>query len=171
METVVMGKKIKNVYSVVIEKDGDGNYLGKPYIEKEKETTYEEICRYEGTPQSVHGFICNEIYLSEDESASVTKEKFRADLCTWYQYTNKVLEEKDSNLKKAEKELAAELKLYNTQMIENDDRAKAYCDLHKLDYAETDYEELRKILPGNIEVRNRGYNIYNIPIYNNGIPW
>lgn len=145
METVVMGKKIKNVYSVVIEKDDDGNYLDKPYIEKEKETTYEEICRYEGTPQS-DGFIYNEIYLSEDEPVVVEFKRFRADLGTWYQYTNKVLEEKDSNLKKAEKELAAELKLYNTQMIENDDKAKRYCDLHKLDYAETDYEELMKII-------------------------
>lgn len=171
METVVMGKKIKNVYSVVIEKDDDGNYLDKPYIEKEKETTYEEICRYEGTPQSVNGFVCKEIYLSEDESVLVTEQKFRADLGTWYQYTNKVLEEKDSNLKKAEKELAAELKLYNTQMIENDNMAKAYCDLHKLDYAETDYEELRKILPGNIEVRNKGCDIYISPVYNDGIPW
>ena len=171
METVVMGKKIKNVYSVVIEKDDDGRYLKKPYIGKEKETTYEEICRYEGTPQSVDRLVSNEIYLSEDEPVEVDFKRFRADLGTWYQYTRKVLEEKDSNLKKAEKELAAELKLYNTQMIENDDRAKAYCDLHKLDYAETDYEELRKMLPGNIEVRNKGCDIYIRPVYNDGIPW
>ena len=56
-----------------------------------------------------------------------------------------MLEKKD-NLKKCEKELAPILRLYNTQKIEANPKAKSYCDIHKLDYAETDYEELMEII-------------------------
>lgn len=162
METIVMGKKVKNVYSVVTNKDDNGKYTDKPYMHKEIEKTYEEICRYEGTPQSVDRIFSNEIYLSEDELVVVDFERFRADLGVWHQCVDKVLEEKDVNLKKAEKELAAELKLYNTQMIENNAKAKAYCDVHKLDYAETDYEELMEI----IKPESDGYTVTaTIPNY------
>jgi desulfoferrodoxin (superoxide reductase-like protein) len=150
MKTVVMGKNVKKTYKVVTDMDDRGKLKSKPIIELEDEDIkWEEILSYEGRAQSYttflsfspHGYIC----LSEDEEVKVEKEKFRADLGDWYQYTDKVLSEK-TNLKKCEKELESALKVYNAQKIEANPKAKAYCNLHKLDYAETDYEELMGVI-------------------------
>ena len=157
MITHVMGEKIKNTYEVKAEKSArDGKHLRRPKIEKvEEDIKYEEICSYEGAPQSagIKNFavfdINTYISISENEKVAVSKEVFRADLGEWFQYVDKVLEEKDVNLTKCEKELKKELAAYNKQMIEDDEKAKAYCDIHKLDYAETDYDELRKIIDRN----------------------
>ena len=155
MKTVVMGKKIKNNYDVVVEKDEDGKYLSRPEIKKlEPDIKWEQIYEYEGTAQ--YGIpetpswlsvpFNRRIYLSENEEVRVTKQIFRADLGQWFQYTDKVLEEKDGNLKSCEKNLKALLADYNKQKIEDDEDAKAYCDLHKLKYEESDYDEIIKII-------------------------
>lgn len=141
MKTHVMGKKIKRTYKVVTCKDED-KYSEKPFmIVDDTEVKWEEILVYETAPQSRSDYSGNYINLSEDEEVRVEKELFRADLGEWYQHVNKKLEEKD-NRKKIEKELEKEIAAYNKYMIENNKKAKAYCDLHKLDYSETDYEEL-----------------------------
>lgn len=150
MKTIVMGKKVNEIYKVYTETNKEGEFLSKPKILLDKEEVkYEEISSYEGYPQSSTSgsFFCpgDYIYLSEEEKAKVTDKKFRVDLGCWYQYTDKIISKKD-NYKKCEKELKAILKDYNVQKIEADPKAKAYCDLHKLDYAETDYEELMKII-------------------------
>lgn len=142
MKTHVMGKKIKRTYKVATFKDGD-KYSEKPFmVIDDTEVKWEEILAYEAAPQSISDYyVGKHINLSEDEEVRVEKEIFRADLGEWYQYVNKKLEEKD-NRKKIEKELEKEIAAYNKYMIENNKKAKAYCDLHKLDYSETDYEEL-----------------------------
>ena len=151
MKTIVMGKKIKNNYDVVVEKDEDGKYLSRPEIKKlEPDIKWEQISEYESEPQSSISWSRlsdrHHIFLSEDEEVTVTKQIFRADLGQWFQYTDKVLEEKDGNLKSCEKNLKALLADYNKQKIEDDEDAKAYCDLHKLKYEESDYDEIMKIL-------------------------
>ena len=150
MKTIVMGMKVNEIYKVYTETNKEGKFLSKPKILLDKEEVkYEEIASYEGYPQSssLGTFFCpsDYIYLSEEEKVRVTDKKFRVDLGCWYQYTDKIISKKD-NCKKCEKELKTVLKTYNVQKIEADPKAKAYCDLHKLDYAETDYEELMKII-------------------------
>lgn len=150
METIVMGKKIEETYKVDCKKDDDGKFLCKPTIVLDyTDTQWEEILSYKGEAQcqTLTAFRCGfrSLYISEDEEVSITKEIFRADLECWIQYTNKVLEKKD-NIKKCEKELKPLLEEYNIQKITDDPKAKAYCDLHKLNYAETDYEELMEII-------------------------
>ena len=144
MKTHVMGKKINEIYKLDIKKDDDGQYLKKPeMVLDNKEVEYEEILSYDGEVQR-----CCILYISEGEEVFVERDRFRADLGDWYQYVDKVLEEKD-NKADLEDELKEELKLYNIQKIMGNDKAKAYCDLHKLDYSETDYDELLKIIGNN----------------------
>ena len=153
MKTIVKGKKIKRNYEVKINKDEDGKFTSKPTIDLiDEDIKWEEILSYEGKAQSHYNnsnwfqiSVSRHISLSEDEEVKVVDEKFRADLGCWIQYADKELEVKD-NMKKCEKELATVLKEYNTQMIEGNPKAKAYCDLHKLNYSETDYEELMEII-------------------------
>lgn len=148
MKTIVMGKKVTNNYEVVVKRGEDNKFTERPYLTmNDSIIEWEEICKYEGVPQKEYVlFDGNEIYISEDEHVLVTEQRFRADLGNWYQYTNKVLEENDGNGESCEVELAALLREYNKQMIEDDERAKAYCDLHKLDYEESDYDEIIKII-------------------------
>lgn len=147
MKTIVMGKNIKNTYEVLDSKNEDGTFKFRPTIRnKNSETTWEEICSYDGEPQYVQLVYNRYIYLSEDEKVLVPNQVFRADLGSWIQYTDKVLSVDDTNLEDCEEELAGLLKEYNKEMIEGNTRAKAYCDLHKLHYAETDYDELLAII-------------------------
>lgn len=158
MKTHVMGKKIKNTYKVVTRKDDNGKYVGTPSIELDKmDITWVEICSYDGTPQKGQGkaedgdlpwYTQDGIYISENEFVPIQEAHFRADLGDWYQYTKKILENKDVNLKKCEKELDQEMRAYNTQKIEANPKAKSYCNLHKLDYSETNYDELMDLLEG-----------------------
>lgn len=151
MKTIVMGKKVTNNYDVVVKRDEDNKLCSRPFImELTPDIEWEEICEYEGEPQKEYTiFAGSEIYISEDECVLVTKQKFRADLGNWYQYTNKVLSEDEGNKESCETNLTALLKEYNKQMIEDDERAKAYCNLHKLDYEESDYDEIIKIIGKN----------------------
>lgn len=165
MKTVVLGEKIKNTYEVKPMMDENGNFTLKPHIVLvDKYIKYEEICSYEGTPQSKESFMCHEVvYLSEDERVTVKDEKFRADQGVWYQYTDKVLESKDVNLKKCEKELKSALEVYNAQKIADNPKAKAYCELHKLNPAETDYDQLMEIIgkDNTFEITSDGIRLNN----------
>lgn len=165
MKTIVMGSKIKNTYEVKIEKDENGKFISKPEMELvDEDVKWEEILSYDAEPQG-NGkvglfdndyYVFKEIYISEDEKVRANEAYFRADICAWIQKTDKVLEEKD-NKKKLEKELAAAIAEYNTQKIEDNPKAKAYCDLHKLNYAETDYEELMEVIkPEKIGTTEKG---------------
>lgn len=161
MRTIVMGMNIKTTYEVVSNKDKNGIFIAQPRIKTSNyEKTWEEICSYEGEPQyTAEGYFnlkrC--IYISEDEEVEVDNQIFRADLGDWIQYTRKILNADNTNFKKCEKELAKLMKEYNKQMIENDDKAKAYCDLHKLDYAETDYDQLIDYIKGGVIEETESY--------------
>lgn len=151
MKTIVMGKNVTRKFDVVVRRDEDNKLCLRPFIkELIPDIEWAEICEYEDVPQSEHIFcVGDRIYISEDEKVVITERRFRADLGNWYQYTDKVLSEDEGNKESCETYLAALLKEYNKQMIEDDERAKAYCDLHKLDYEESDYDEVIKIIGEN----------------------
>lgn len=166
MRTVILGKKIENVYEVnhnwkTID-DGNGGiktvYTGKPtlvmtpYIKD-----WTEICSYDGEPRYNSGsnymfgamFSKNQINISEDETVTINKEIFRADLNEAHLETDKVLEEIDINKEESEEILAEQIRAFNSMMITSNENLKAYCDVHKLSYGGTDAIELFKIVyPG-----------------------
>ena len=161
MKTKVMGQRIKRNYKFNVGLDNNGKLKYKPYIiELCPDIQWEEICSYEGEPQlSEECVFCKgKINISEEETVVVTKQIFRADIADYYQYTDKVLEDDEGNKAECEEALAMYMKQYNKEMIENNPEAKSYCDLHKLNYEETDYDELMNyIKPNKADEINIGY--------------
>lgn len=186
MRTVILGKKIENVYEVnhnwkTID---DGNsgvktvYTGKPtlvMIPHIKEWT--EICSYDGEPRYNSGsnymfgtmFSKNQINISEDETITVNKEIFRADLNEVHLETDKVLEEVDINKEVSEEILSEQIRAFNSMMITSNEKLKAYCDVHNLPYSDTDVIELFKIVfpdekyeivDGVMKVKKKGVEMY-----------
>lgn len=158
MKTIVMGKKIKRNYEVKAETDDKGKFKYRPFIkELNSDIEWEEICNYEGEAQiSYRLWDDRYINISEDEEVRVTKEIFRADLGNYIQYTDKILEEDEGNKADCEESLKIYIKEFNRERIENDSEAKAYCDLHKLNYEDTDYDELMKYIHPNKVIDDNG---------------
>lgn len=102
-----------------------------------------EICQYEGKPcVSSDGYI----YINPHKRI---KEVFYADLNEWKQFVDKVVSNVDYYKEEVELDYADLIAQYNEQMINEDERLKAYCDLHHLNPGDTDVDELRKIVYGN----------------------
>lgn len=160
MKTHVMGKIVTNYYKLN-EGIKDGKYVERPNIEKvDSEVEWQEICSYEGEAQGVDIIWGGKrIYISETEEVTVIEQRFRADLGDYFQYTDKIIREISKSSHKnllypdLQYNLDLLLKDYNKDMIENDDQAKAYCDLHKLNYEETDYDELLKVMGRDDEIK------------------
>lgn len=119
-----------------------------------------EICQYDGNPQKsnvykpfgdIGLYTAAEINIG-DEKVAVIKETFYADRGEWQQLVDKIVENTDYGKEVAEAEYAEDICEYNQQMIGEDERMKAYCELHHLDPAETDADELRKIVYANITI-------------------
>ena len=159
MITRVFGKKIENVYDVIYNtkqvEDNDGKmktvYTEKPQINKTRKVReWSELCSYEGEPRynsvCFLGFGYHEINISENETVKIENEIFRADLNEMHLRTNKIVEEKDVNKEDALSILDGKIKAFNKMMIESNDRLRAYCDLHKLSYEDTDCIELFKLV-------------------------
>ena len=159
MRTVILGKKIENVYGVnynqkpVGVENGDIKtvYIDKPTLKMTphiKEWT--EICSYDGEPRynsdKRYYFASlsynNQINISEDETVAVDKEIFRADLNEMHLHTDKVIDEVDINKEEAEEILSDQIRTFNEMMITSNDKLKSYCDVHKLPYEDTDAIEL-----------------------------
>ena len=148
MKTIVKGQNIEMHYVIKDCKKEDGTFFHRPYMEsdgKQYKRTFETILEYEGTPQ-YEGEMFKLFYISEDEEVRILKKYFRADLGAWIVETDKVLSEKHIGEKKCKQELAKVIKEYNKQKIESCDYLKTYCDIHKLSYEDTDYEELKDIV-------------------------
>lgn len=112
-----------------------------------------EICQYEGIPcasSSVYiiGYPYKRINIG-DEEVNVQKEAFYADLSEWKQFVDKVVSNVDYYKEEAELDYADLIGQYNEQMINEDEKLKAYCKLHHLNPVETDVDELKKIVYGN----------------------
>lgn len=112
-----------------------------------------EICQYEGIPcasSSVYiiGYPYKRINIG-DEEVDVQKEAFYADLSEWKQFVDKVVSNVDYYKEEVELDYADLIAQYNEQMINEDEKLKAYCNLHHLDPVRTDVDELKKIVYGN----------------------
>lgn len=112
-----------------------------------------EICQYEGIPcasSSVYiiGYPYKMINIG-DEEVNVQKEAFYADLSEWKQFVDKVVSNVDYYKEEVELDYADLIAQYNEQMINEDEKLKAYCNLHHLDPVRTDVDELKKIVYGN----------------------
>ena len=112
-----------------------------------------EICQYEGIPcasSSVYiiGYPYKRINIG-DEEVNVQKEAFYADLSEWKQFVDKVVSNVDYYKEEVELDYADLIAQYNEQMINEDEKLKAYCNLHHLDPVRTDVDELKKIVYGN----------------------
>ena len=186
MKTVILGKKIENVYEVnhnwkTID-DGNGGvrtvYTSKPtLVMTPRIKEWAEICSYDGEPRynSNKGYFfaalggVYQINISEDEAVSVGKEIFRADLNEMHLETDKVLEEVDINKEESEEILSGQIRAFNSMMITSNDKLKTYCDVHNLAYEDTDVIELFKIVfpdekyeivDGVMKVKKKGVEIY-----------
>lgn len=166
MKTKVLGQVITNKYSVDNKrkeiKDSNSEskmiYEAKPELKKESEIKWADICEFEGEPRynskrlvwnsiaSTSIGFSTTISISENEEVSIDEEIFRADLNELHLHTSKVLKETDLNKDEMEITLENEMKLFNKEMIEADEKLKSYCVLHKLNPEETDCIELFKLV-------------------------
>lgn len=160
MKTKVFGKVIENNYSVIYNskqiEDENGNvktvYTDKPMILK-GQTVKEwiELCSYKGEPRYNSNNRCmlygyRHFNIAENETVRTEEEIFRADINEMHLHTDKVVEERDIDKENALSILDGQVREFNKMMIESNDRLKAYCDLHKLSYEDTDCIELFKLV-------------------------
>lgn len=110
-----------------------------------------EICQYEGGPcvSSYELLFTNPKINIGDEEVNVKKDIFYADLSEWKQFVDKVVSNVDYYKEEVELDYADLIAQYNEQMINEDEKPKAYCNLHHLDPVRTDVDELKKIVYGN----------------------
>lgn len=173
MKSVVLGKvvEIKHILETnqktIIDENGKEKlvYTAKPKIKKEESAAeWREICRFKGEPahnyeymhnwKSVYmsnGFIDgrNRLNISENEEVAIDKKIFRADLGELHLFTNKVLEKIDIDAVDAADQLRLHTREFNKQMIESNEKMKAYCDLHGLKYEDSDCEQVFELVyPG-----------------------
>ena len=80
----------------------------------------------------------------------MTNEVFRADLNEVHLFVNKIevipVDEDNLDNKDLLNSVEKQLKLFNKILIISDEKLKNYCDLHKLDYEETDVEQVFKVV-------------------------
>lgn len=166
MKSVVLGKiiEIKHVLETHQKTITDENgkvkvvYTAKPEVrKKESIKEWKEICRFKGKPLynttyfnpsfSYRQSTC--LNVSENEEVIVSKQVFRADLEEMHLFTNKILEEIDVNAVDAADQLRLHIRAFNNQMIESNERMKAYCDLHGLKYEDSDCDKVFELVyPG-----------------------
>lgn len=162
MVTRVMGRATKTYWKVEPHTHivGAGNdatryvFDAKPEIIKDVvELDPVEICQYEGRPcVSSYGYILTDPHKRiniGDEEVYVQKETFYADLGEWKQFVDKIVSNVDYYKEEVELDYADLIAQYNEQMINEDEKLKAYCNLHHLNPGDTDVDELRKIVYGN----------------------
>jgi len=157
MVTRVMGKvtetywSIEGNYKEEICKDGDVKikFSSRPKIKKE--VVYhnpEEICQYEGDPQSDFDFNIGHNIFINGEQIGVEKKEFHADLCEWRQFVDKVVKNIDHNKEAVEEDYEHLIKKYNAYVINGDEKLLSYCKLHNLNIEDTDADELKKVVLG-----------------------
>lgn len=161
MRTVIFGNVIENKHEVITHctssKDGRSIYSAKPELKTTPEIKeWREIVSYDGEPHYNKGVskwgagTWNTGYLniSENESVAIEREVFRADLNEYHLYSDKVLEKIEIDKELMDEKFDDEIMMFNAIMITSNDKLKAYCDLHKLYYDETDCIELFKLVYG-----------------------
>lgn len=164
MKTKVFGKKIVNFYEIkpnqkfIQDENGCDKqvFTAKPTITKVQNLDeWVELHSFDGEPRYnnygtniswIGGYNYKQINLSEDETVKIEEEIFRADLNELHLHTDKIVEENDYEKEYAESGYKTLIGEFNTQMIESNDKLKAYCEVHKLNPEETDCIELFNIV-------------------------
>lgn len=137
-------------------------FVKAPEIEKrESIKEYREICSFDGELRYNRGTAENDlgmwgrivlrssINIAQDKEVFIDKEVFRADLGELHVFTNEVIERIEAGKEDAEAAFDHVLRDFNREMIMSNDKLKAYCDIHKLNYEDTDAKELfRLVYPG-----------------------
>jgi hypothetical protein len=166
IKSYIQGRYVENVWEVQCDRDEKtGKITKKPRIRFDAHFKYETLQNAHGENFIVDGeigtnstcgwlglVVVNKINLSEDEEVTVIQKIYRADLHAYMVHTDKVLSEKDIDKEEAEFKYNKLLAEYNKTMIEADEELLSYCKVHKLVPAETDYEELRKVVPQKVKV-------------------
>ena len=159
IKSYIQGRHVENVWEAQCERDEKtGKLIKKPYIHCGTQFKYETLKRDNGKDFIVDGeigsnsdsgwpYTIERINLSEDEKVTVIEKIYRADLHAYMVRTDKLLSEKDVNKGVAEYDYNQLLREYNKMMIEADEELLSYCKVHKLVPADTDYDELRKVVP------------------------
>lgn len=168
MKTIIFGKNIEEIYEVVPNytevKQGDGTFKKvfqeKPVLKKKfNEISPIPIVTYDGEFETNRGSgsaaffypaYVGSININEAEVVNVEKVIFRADIQERHVFTDKVMNKEVFNKEEAEQEHAALMREFNSQMIESNDRLKAYCNVNKLNPEETDVTELWKVVFGDV---------------------
>lgn len=137
-------------------------FVKAPEIEeRESIKEYREICSFDGELRYNRGTFENDlgmwgrivlrssINIAQDKEVFIDKEVFRADLGELHVFTNEVIERIEAGKEDAEAAFDHVLRDFNREMIMSNDKLKAYCDIHKLNYEDTDAKELfRLVYPG-----------------------
>ena len=197
----IQGKCITHRYEVKEERDCEtGKLKSRPQLITHDDIVWKTLEREDGKEFVVDGDIgvssprtsvyrsgwvsvmdtAHHINLSETEEAVVEEKIYRADLHAYMVHTDKVIEEKEDEYNKYTKRNYKDLMCeYNAQMIEADEKLKAYCAVHKLEPKETDYDELKKVVYGESKLsgiqidaitdcrfidENTGYTVVNISL-------
>lgn len=163
MVTRVFGKVVENTYEVDRKLESaicnDKNdveliYTDKPTIKVTPNVaSWVELCSYDGEPRYNKENLLFSLYshrmefnISENETVTLEKEIFRADLNEIHLHTNKIVEAVDLNKDNAEFDYEIEVRAFNKVMIESNEALKAYCDLHKMSYEDTDCFKLFEVV-------------------------
>lgn len=162
LKTIVLGKHIEKKYNVdnkqkmITDTKGDSIvvFTGKPELNVTTTVIRNtEICKFKGYPQydqcsvPYDRMICsNFLHISEDQRVAAERVVFRADLNEYHVYTDHVISTTEVDLKEAEKDYKRLVRDFNRSMICSNDKLKSYCDIHNLNYEDTDCLELFKIV-------------------------
>lgn len=160
MITRVMGKVtetywyVESNYHEERKEDGTVKFVfdKRPELKSDvRELEPMEICRYEDKPNMdiPCGFYFPTSIHIGDECVEVLKSNFYADSDEYRQFVNKVVKNTDINQEESREKYNLLIRDYNEQTIEGDEKLLAYCKLHHLDPAETDVDELKKIVLDN----------------------
>ena len=163
LKTIVLGKHIEKRYQVnnkqkmITDKNGESIvvFTGKPELNVSTTVVRNsKICAFKGQPQynqhnnAFYGWMTsnNYLYISEDQQVTAERVIFRADLNEYHIYTDHVLSTTEIDRQQAEKDCERLIREFNHSMICSDNKLKTYCDVHNLNYEETDCLELFKIV-------------------------
>lgn len=168
MKTIIFGKNIEEIYDIIpnytaVEQEDrtfKKAFQEKPVLKKKfNEVSPIPIVTYDGEfetnrESSYAAFYrltaVDSININETEAVNVERVIFRADIQERHVFTDKVMNKEVFNKEEAEQEHAELMREFNSQMIESNDRLKAYCNVNKLNPEETDVDELWKVVFGDV---------------------